>query len=63
MLTAECHQSNPASSEPPSSRTPRRTVMACTFCRGRHIALKCDGRKPVCTNCDKRDLACSYVPV
>ncbi|KAI0367998.1 hypothetical protein BV20DRAFT_1054384 [Pilatotrama ljubarskyi] len=41
-------------------RTPRRTPMACTFCRGRK--LKCDGR-PICANCNRRGLACSYVPV
>ncbi|KAI1796921.1 hypothetical protein LXA43DRAFT_969510 [Ganoderma leucocontextum] len=41
-------------------RTPRRTQMACTFCRGRK--LKCDGR-PICANCNRRGLACAYVPV
>ncbi|KAI0359736.1 hypothetical protein OH77DRAFT_1493282 [Trametes cingulata] len=41
-------------------RTPRRTPMACTFCRGRK--LKCDGR-PICANCNRRGLACAYVPV
>ncbi|KZP14395.1 hypothetical protein FIBSPDRAFT_1048831 [Athelia psychrophila] len=52
---------SPANSEPSSPRIPRRTPMACAFCRGRK--LKCDGRKPVCTNCDKRSFACAYVPV
>ncbi|KAI8968781.1 hypothetical protein BD414DRAFT_428911, partial [Trametes punicea] len=41
-------------------RTPRRTPMACTFCRSRK--LKCDGR-PICGNCNRRGLACAYVPV
>ncbi|TCD63201.1 hypothetical protein EIP91_005840 [Steccherinum ochraceum] len=41
-------------------RTPRRTPMACTFCRGRK--LKCDGRS-VCANCNKRGIPCTYVPV
>ncbi|EIW76639.1 hypothetical protein CONPUDRAFT_76265 [Coniophora puteana RWD-64-598 SS2] len=42
-------------------RVPRRTAMACQFCRGRK--LKCDGNRPSCTNCDKRGFACNYVPV
>ncbi|KAI0775090.1 hypothetical protein BD413DRAFT_443959, partial [Trametes elegans] len=42
-------------------RTPRRTPMACTFCRGRK--LKCDGRTPSCHNCNKRGLACEYKSV
>ncbi|KAH6912138.1 hypothetical protein BKA70DRAFT_1266743 [Coprinopsis sp. MPI-PUGE-AT-0042] len=42
-------------------RTPRRTPMACQFCRGRK--LKCDGARPSCVNCSKRNLACAYVPV
>ncbi|KAG2005637.1 hypothetical protein CC2G_002024 [Coprinopsis cinerea AmutBmut pab1-1] len=46
---------------PTVPRTPRRTPMACTFCRGRK--LKCDGGRPSCSNCNKRDLACNYVPV
>ncbi|KIY72409.1 hypothetical protein CYLTODRAFT_47324 [Cylindrobasidium torrendii FP15055 ss-10] len=43
-----------------SQRTPRRTPMACMYCRGRK--MKCDGGKP-CQNCDKRQLSCSYRPV
>ncbi|CAL1698885.1 unnamed protein product [Somion occarium] len=39
---------------------PRRTPMACQFCRARK--LKCDGR-PTCGNCSKRAIACHYVPV
>ncbi|KZT21281.1 hypothetical protein NEOLEDRAFT_1073643, partial [Neolentinus lepideus HHB14362 ss-1] len=41
-------------------RVPRRTPMACQFCRGRK--LKCDGR-PICANCERRNIACVYVPV
>ncbi|EJD02741.1 uncharacterized protein FOMMEDRAFT_122778 [Fomitiporia mediterranea MF3/22] len=41
-------------------RVPRRTPMACTFCRGRK--LKCDGRT-ICTNCAQRNLECIYKPV
>ncbi|KAH9925010.1 uncharacterized protein BXZ73DRAFT_103388 [Epithele typhae] len=41
-------------------RTPRRTPMACQFCRGRK--LKCDGR-PTCANCERRGIPCTYVPV
>ncbi|KAH6912382.1 hypothetical protein BKA70DRAFT_1098262 [Coprinopsis sp. MPI-PUGE-AT-0042] len=44
-----------------SKRTPRRTPMACQFCRGRK--LKCDGNRPSCANCAKREIACCYVPV
>ncbi|KZT07063.1 uncharacterized protein LAESUDRAFT_699447 [Laetiporus sulphureus 93-53] len=41
-------------------RIPRRTPMACQFCRGRK--LKCDGR-PTCANCSRRNIPCVYVPV
>ncbi|KAI0761344.1 hypothetical protein BD413DRAFT_590428 [Trametes elegans] len=41
-------------------RTPRRTPMACHFCRGRK--LKCDGRQ-TCANCQRRGLACTYAPI
>ncbi|KAI0672160.1 hypothetical protein C8Q78DRAFT_1025554 [Trametes maxima] len=41
-------------------RTPRRTPMACQFCRGRK--LKCDGRQ-TCANCQRRGLACTYMPI
>ncbi|KAF9646145.1 hypothetical protein BDM02DRAFT_3119059 [Thelephora ganbajun] len=40
--------------------TPRRTPMACQFCRGRKI--KCDGRS-TCANCNRRNIPCVYVPV
>ncbi|PFH50208.1 hypothetical protein AMATHDRAFT_145723 [Amanita thiersii Skay4041] len=42
-------------------RTPRRTPMACLFCRGRK--LKCDGGRPSCSNCNRRGYPCSYIPV
>ncbi|KAF8064326.1 hypothetical protein FPV67DRAFT_1420176, partial [Lyophyllum atratum] len=42
-------------------RTPRRTPMACQFCRGRK--LKCDGLRPSCSNCNKRGYPCQYIPV
>ncbi|GJE88986.1 Zn(II)2Cys6 transcription factor [Phanerochaete sordida] len=41
-------------------RIPRRTPMACSFCRGRK--LKCDGRT-TCGNCERRGIPCTYVPV
>ncbi|KAI0819891.1 hypothetical protein BC628DRAFT_1331798, partial [Trametes gibbosa] len=41
-------------------RTPRRTPIACLFCRGRK--LKCDGRQ-TCGNCQRRGLACTYQPM
>ncbi|KAF9784501.1 hypothetical protein BJ322DRAFT_1064788 [Thelephora terrestris] len=47
----------PDSAEP---ITPRRTPMACQFCRGRKI--KCDGRS-TCANCNRRNIPCVYVPV
>ncbi|EKM58517.1 uncharacterized protein PHACADRAFT_90860 [Phanerochaete carnosa HHB-10118-sp] len=51
---------NDSDGEAYTPRTPRRTPMACVFCRGRK--LKCDGRT-TCANCHKRGLLCSYVPV
>ncbi|KAI5990393.1 hypothetical protein EDD15DRAFT_2113726, partial [Pisolithus albus] len=42
-------------------RVPRRTPMACQFCRGRK--LKCDGGRPSCGNCNRRGYPCQYVPV
>ncbi|KAF8551562.1 hypothetical protein OG21DRAFT_1512598 [Imleria badia] len=44
-----------------SPRVPRRTPMACQFCRGRK--LKCDGSRPSCSNCHRRGYPCQYVPV
>ncbi|KAI0369332.1 hypothetical protein BV20DRAFT_1053372 [Pilatotrama ljubarskyi] len=45
---------------PNKPKVPRRTPMACQFCRGRK--LKCDGR-PTCANCQRRGIACIYMPV
>ncbi|KAI5888011.1 uncharacterized protein SCHCODRAFT_02705300 [Schizophyllum commune H4-8] len=42
-------------------RVPRRTPMACEFCRARK--LKCDGGRPSCANCEKKKFPCNYVPV
>ncbi|TFK36053.1 hypothetical protein BDQ12DRAFT_756189 [Crucibulum laeve] len=42
-------------------RTPKRTPMACQFCRGRK--LKCDGGRPSCANCNRRNYPCVYAPV
>ncbi|KAF9074373.1 hypothetical protein BDP27DRAFT_1287780 [Rhodocollybia butyracea] len=44
-----------------SPRVPRRTPMACQFCRGRK--LKCDGSRPSCANCNRRGYPCLYTPV
>ncbi|KII83614.1 hypothetical protein PLICRDRAFT_58318 [Plicaturopsis crispa FD-325 SS-3] len=44
-----------------SQRVPRRTPMACQFCRARK--MRCDGLRPSCGNCTRRTLACNYVPV
>ncbi|KAK0183701.1 hypothetical protein F5146DRAFT_965740 [Armillaria mellea] len=43
------------------AKVPRRTPMACEFCRGRK--MKCDGIRPSCVNCEKRQIACTYHPV
>ncbi|GJE88974.1 Zn(II)2Cys6 transcription factor [Phanerochaete sordida] len=42
-------------------RLPRRVPMACTSCRKRKV--RCDGRKPGCVNCERRDVQCTYVSV
>ncbi|KAF9529121.1 hypothetical protein CPB83DRAFT_853265 [Crepidotus variabilis] len=54
-------QYDPSMPQAGLSRSTKRTPMACSFCRGRK--LKCDGKRPSCTNCDKRILACVYQPV
>ncbi|KAF5346594.1 hypothetical protein D9758_013461 [Tetrapyrgos nigripes] len=46
---------------PEGPRVPKRTPMACQFCRGRK--LKCDGVRPSCANCNRRGFPCLYVPV
>ncbi|KAJ4480881.1 hypothetical protein J3R30DRAFT_3287739, partial [Lentinula aciculospora] len=52
---------NSAQQQTETSRVPRRTPMACQFCRGRK--LKCDGNRPSCANCDRRGYPCVYTPV
>ncbi|GLB38336.1 putative TRAFAC class TrmE-Era-EngA-EngB-Septin- like GTPase superfamily, septin GTPase family protein [Lyophyllum shimeji] len=42
-------------------RNPRKTAVACNFCRGRK--LRCNGAKPSCSNCTVRRFQCEYVPV
>ncbi|TFK71224.1 hypothetical protein BDN72DRAFT_958255 [Pluteus cervinus] len=51
----------PEETPAPTPRVPRRTAMACQFCRGRK--LKCDGAKPSCANCNRRGFPCVYAPV
>lgn len=43
------------------SRNPRKTAVACNFCRGRK--LRCNGTKPSCYNCTVRKFECEYVPI
>ncbi|CAA7261591.1 unnamed protein product [Cyclocybe aegerita] len=43
------------------SRNPRKTAVACNFCRGRK--LRCNGVKPSCYNCTVRKFECEYVPI
>ncbi|TFK40804.1 hypothetical protein BDQ12DRAFT_680060 [Crucibulum laeve] len=40
---------------------PRKTAVACNFCRGRK--LRCNGAKPACSNCIARKYDCEYVPI
>jgi hypothetical protein len=65
--------------QPEGPRTPKRTAMACQFCRGNAIGhnsmrimhldfligrkLKCDGVRPSCSNCNRRGYPCVYAPV
>ncbi|KAG8946589.1 hypothetical protein FRC04_011567 [Tulasnella sp. 424] len=41
----------------PAKEKPR-AYIACQTCRSRKV--RCDGRKPVCTNCEKRNASCIY---
>ncbi|KAF8577045.1 hypothetical protein K439DRAFT_588198 [Ramaria rubella] len=45
---------------PPKKKVPKKTEMACKFCRVRKI--KCDGGRPTCYNCARRSLDCTYDP-
>ncbi|KAF7314282.1 GTP binding protein [Mycena kentingensis (nom. inval.)] len=36
----------------------RKILVACDFCRGRK--LRCDGGRPICSNCNQRNQPCSY---
>ncbi|KAH7872487.1 uncharacterized protein C8R40DRAFT_1117059 [Lentinula edodes] len=54
-------QDNNTQQQMESPRVPRRTPMACQFCRGRK--LKCDGNRPSCANCNRRGYPCVYTPV
>ncbi|KAK0477868.1 hypothetical protein IW261DRAFT_1484296 [Armillaria novae-zelandiae] len=53
--------SSASASDKQPTKVPRRTPMACEFCRGRK--MKCDGIRPSCANCEKRQIACTYQPV
>ncbi|KAG8920018.1 hypothetical protein FRC00_010585, partial [Tulasnella sp. 408] len=46
----------PAQSGPPKEKP--RAYIACQTCRSRKV--RCDGRKPVCTNCEKRNASCIF---
>ncbi|GBE90004.1 hypothetical protein BKA93DRAFT_923635 [Sparassis latifolia] len=56
----DAHNHSASGDDEYTPRTPRRTPMACQFCRGRK--MKCDGRQ-VCSNCNRRGIACTYAPV
>ncbi|KAF5382564.1 hypothetical protein D9615_002865 [Tricholomella constricta] len=60
------------------TRNPRKTAVACNFCRGKITMLiaeksvaynkagrklRCNGAKPACSNCTVRRFQCEYVPV
>ncbi|KAJ3773212.1 hypothetical protein FB446DRAFT_13305 [Lentinula raphanica] len=46
------NQKRKHSEQEPGSR-PKKTLIACDFCRGRK--LRCDGARPSCSNCETRD--------
>ncbi|GJE98420.1 hypothetical protein PsYK624_146500 [Phanerochaete sordida] len=48
-----------SSDDSPVRKIPKKTPIACNFCRGRK--LKCDGRTPTCGHCEKRRQPCTYV--
>ncbi|KIJ96310.1 hypothetical protein K443DRAFT_682387 [Laccaria amethystina LaAM-08-1] len=57
----ESERSNVSNVSQTLPRVPKRTPMACQFCRGRK--LKCDGNRPSCSNCNRRGLPCMFTAV
>ncbi|KAH8656929.1 fungal-specific transcription factor domain-containing protein [Ilyonectria robusta] len=58
----DSNQGDSSNSRPRSStRSRRRAVEACSFCRKRKI--KCNNERPVCVNCKTYDRDCVYEPV
>ncbi|KAF9463055.1 hypothetical protein BDZ94DRAFT_649505 [Collybia nuda] len=53
--------SDGAEENPRKNRNPRKTAVACNFCRGRK--LRCNGARPSCYNCTVRKFECEYVEV
>jgi len=69
---------NEAEDSTGKTRNPRKTAVACNFCRGTILTcgweqtpysawtgrkLRCNGAKPSCSNCLVRNFRCEYVPV
>nr|GAT60215.1 predicted protein [Mycena chlorophos] len=48
----------PEEAEPPRAPSSKKILIACDFCRRRK--LRCDGNRPVCSNCRQRGTSCSY---
>ncbi|KAL4264023.1 Zn(2)-C6 fungal-type domain-containing protein [Pleurotus pulmonarius] len=61
MSSTQTGNNRPHQDDVDTPRVPRRTPMACQFCRGRK--LKCDGVRPTCGNCNRRGFPCNYTPV
>lgn len=55
--TAQETRASTGASPAPTSPRPQRKI-ACHFCR--HRKLRCDSARPVCANCTRRSLPCSY---
>ncbi|TLD14187.1 uncharacterized protein PgNI_02659 [Pyricularia grisea] len=51
---------SPAASSPAAAvaRPPKRTSNTCNTCRARKV--RCDGRRDVCTNCERLGFGCTY---
>ncbi|KAH8129727.1 C6 transcription factor [Trichoderma asperelloides] len=60
-MLARAQQRVGASRSAPSSKSRRRAIEACSFCRRRKI--KCNGARPVCVNCQSYSQSCIYEPV